>query len=206
MSMSLEEHDYIGFSDVPSMENCEKSCVSVGDNERKGKGLNFKATELRLGLPGSESPERETAGHGGGGGGGGEDTNTNNNNNKNGYPLGGGVVPLKGSVLLVSGAKRGFSDTINASSGKWVFPGTGGSENLDLAKGGNLFSPRGGVNGASKTLGVVGAENCNHQSFMPSSNVGKDHTVPQSPKTAQDNKKPPVSASTAAHGVAPAAK
>lgn len=196
MSMSLEEHDYIGFSDVPSMENCEKSCVSVGDNERKGKGLNFKATELRLGLPGSESPERETAGHGGGG----ED-----NNNKNGYPLGGGVVPLKGSLLLVSGAKRGFSDTINASSGKWVFPGTGGSENLDLAKGGNLFSPR-GVNGASKTLGVVGAENCNQQSFMPSSNVGKDNTVPQSPKTAQDNKKPPVSVSTAAHGVAPAAK
>lgn len=199
MSMSLEEHDYISFSDVPSMENSEKSCVSVGDNERKGKGLNLKATELRLGLPGSESPERETAGHGVGGGG--ED---NNNNIKNGYPLGGGVVPSKGGLLLVSGAKRGFSDTINTSSGKWVFPGTGGSENLDLAKGGNLFSPR-GVNGGSKTLGVGGAENCTPQSFMASSNVGKD-TVPQSPKPAQDNKKPPVSVSATAHGVAPAAK
>lgn len=180
MSMSLEEHDYIGFSDVPSMENSEKSCVSVGDNERKGKGLNLKATELRLGLPGSESPVRETAGHAG------ED--------KNGYPLG---IP-KG--LLVSGAKRGFSDTIKTNSGKWVFPGSGGSENHDLAKGGSLFSPR-GVNGAPKILGVGGAESCTQQSFMVS-NVGTE-TIPQSPKTTQE-KKPPVS--TTGHGVAPAAK
>ncbi|KAM0042767.1 hypothetical protein Hdeb2414_s0010g00333641 [Helianthus debilis subsp. tardiflorus] len=44
--------------------------------------LNLKATELRLGLPGSESPERTTNG---------------------------GVK----NPNLVSGAKRGFSDTIN---------------------------------------------------------------------------------------------
>ncbi|KAI3671017.1 hypothetical protein L1987_87663 [Smallanthus sonchifolius] len=44
--------------------------------------LNLKATELRLGLPGSESPERNTTGGG-------------------------------GMKNLVSGAKRGFSDTIN---------------------------------------------------------------------------------------------
>ncbi|KAJ8527953.1 hypothetical protein K7X08_015404 [Anisodus acutangulus] len=44
MSIPIEEHDYIGIS--------EKSCVSSMDNN----DLNFKATELRLGLPGSESP------------------------------------------------------------------------------------------------------------------------------------------------------
>lgn len=159
------------------MENSEKTNVSLGDNDRKDKGLNLKATELRLGLPGSESPERET-GHG--------------VEDKNGYSLG----ALKG---LVSGAKRGFSDTINAGSGKWVFSGSGGSE-ADLAKAGGLFSPR-GVNGASKTLGVSGAESNTQQSFM-ASNVGKE-AVPQSPKPAQE-KKP--SAPTTGHGVGPAAK
>lgn len=177
MSMRLEEHDYIGFSEVPSMENSQKNSVSVGDNERKNKGLNLKATELRLGLPGSESPERET-GHG--------------VEDKNGYPLG---AP-KG---LVSGAKRGFSDTINTGSGKWVFSGNGGSE-ADLAKGGGLFSPR-SVNGAAKTFSVGGGESSAQQSFM-ASNVGKE-TVPQSPKPAQE-KKPQVS--TTGHGVALAAK
>ncbi|KAK2970960.1 hypothetical protein RJ640_027441 [Escallonia rubra] len=50
MSMPLEEHDYIGLSETPAMENSEKLA---------SKGLNLKATELRLGLPGSESPERD---------------------------------------------------------------------------------------------------------------------------------------------------
>ncbi|XP_016540498.1 auxin-responsive protein IAA16 isoform X1 [Capsicum annuum] len=47
--IEIEEHDYIGIS----KGNCdEKSCVSIMES----KDLNFKATELRLGLPGSESP------------------------------------------------------------------------------------------------------------------------------------------------------
>ncbi|KAI3694779.1 hypothetical protein L1987_77759 [Smallanthus sonchifolius] len=57
------------------------------------KDLNFKATELRLGLPGSESPER---------------------------------LAVTGKNF-VAGAKRGFSDTVNGGSGKWVF--AGGPEN-----------------------------------------------------------------------------
>nr|XP_033514424.1 auxin-responsive protein IAA27-like isoform X1 [Nicotiana tomentosiformis] len=55
MSIPLEEHDYIGLSE-------KSSCVSSMEiNERKSKkhlNLNLKATELRLGLPGFESPER----------------------------------------------------------------------------------------------------------------------------------------------------
>ena len=135
MSKQLE-HDYIGLSEVSSMESSEKLTTdSEGSN-----GLNLKATELRLGLPGSESPERIDSVGG---------------LDKNGYPLG----VLKN---LVSGAKRGFSDTIDGGSGKWVFSGSGGSK-TDLAKGGGLLSLRSG-NGGRKHLG--GSEsNDQHSSF-----------------------------------------
>lgn len=92
MSEALEPNYVVGLKEVPSMEKrSEKLCE---------KGLNLKATELRLGLPGSESPERD----GGGGGGG----------------------AVKSAV--VCGAKRGFSDTMKGGCGKWVMSGNGGSE------------------------------------------------------------------------------
>uniref|UniRef100_A0A803QTM3 Auxin-responsive protein n=1 Tax=Cannabis sativa TaxID=3483 RepID=A0A803QTM3_CANSA len=148
MSMPLE-HDYIGLSEsVPSMESSGKS-----SEKKSGSGLNLKATELRLGLPGSESPEREE-----------------------------GLAGLG----LVTGAKRGFSDAIDGVSGKWVFSGKGGSE-ADLAKGGNLFSPRGVNNG--------GSESNNHTTGLTVSSTVKDG-VPQSPKPLQQ-KKPQPSAPTA---------
>ncbi|KAH8514382.1 hypothetical protein H0E87_007276 [Populus deltoides] len=59
--------------------------------------------------------------------------------------------PLKN---LVSGTKRGFSDAIVGSSGKWVFSGSNGSE-VDLGKGAILFSPR-GDNGNSQKSCVAG--------------------------------------------------
>lgn len=155
MSVPLE-HDYIGLSSeaVPSMEGSERS--SSG-----GLNLNLKATELRLGLPGSESPERDN-----------------------------GVGVLK-SLLVVSGAKRGFSDAIDGGSGKWVLSGNGGSE-AELGKGGNLFSPR-GVNGGGKGGGCE----CNNQNTGLGSPVQKDGVVPpQSPKPLQE-KKPQLSAPAA---------
>ncbi|XP_047332046.1 auxin-responsive protein IAA27-like isoform X2 [Impatiens glandulifera] len=54
MTTQLEEHDYIGLSVTPPMGSSGK--VAVVSSE---KGLNLKATELRLGLPGTESPERD---------------------------------------------------------------------------------------------------------------------------------------------------
>ncbi|XP_076950733.1 auxin-responsive protein IAA27-like [Bidens hawaiensis] len=65
-------------------------------NNNNTKDLNFKATELRLGLPGSESPERE--------------------------------------VVLVAGAKRGFSDAIKGGSWKWVLAG----DDVGLVKHGSV--------------------------------------------------------------------
>lgn len=163
MSKQLE-HDYIGLSEVSSMEGSQKlTSVSEGSN-----GLNLKATELRLGLPGSESPERIDSVGG---------------LDQNGYPLG----VLKN---LVSGAKRGFSDAIDGGSGKWVFAGSGGSE-TDVAKGGGLFSPRGG-NGGGKLLG--GSESSNQHSGLGT--TVKNDVVPPSPKPMHE-KKPQVAAPAA---------
>jgi auxin-responsive protein IAA len=145
MSVQLE-HDYIGLS--------SEAASSMEGSERKtgGLNLNLKATELRLGLPGSESPERDN-----------------------------GVGVLK-SLLVVSRAKRGFSDAIDGGSGKWGLSGNGGSD-TELCKGGNLFSPR-GVNGGGKG----GGSECNNQNTGLGGPVLKDGVVPQSPKPLQEKK------------------
>ncbi|KAL0559606.1 hypothetical protein IC582_004221 [Cucumis melo] len=110
MSIPLE-HDYIGLTEsVPSLESSEKS-----SDKRNNAGLNLKATELRLGLPGSESPVRD-------------DGFEDNNGFLHKSP--------------VSGAKRGFSIAIDRASAKWVLPASAGSE-ADSSTNGGLFSPRG---------------------------------------------------------------
>ncbi|MCD9644716.1 hypothetical protein HAX54_033138 [Datura stramonium] len=167
MSIPMEEHDYIGISEG----NSDKSCVSSMDSEKESKDLNFKATELRLGLPGSESPP-----------------------DKNDYPLG----VLK---IFPSGAKRGFSDTMNGNSGTWVF----GSE-VDFSKNSGFISPK-GVKIGTKILGSVCPESSSshshsQQSVMVSNSVKE--ATPKSPRPVQE-KKPQLS-STNGHGVAPAAK
>lgn len=104
------EHDYIGLSETPTTEISSENMSET----KKNHVLNLKETELRLGLPGSVSPERKA----------------------------GNVVPLFGKVLedtklgsfknFASGAKRGFSDAIHGS-GKWAFSTKAASE-VDLAK------------------------------------------------------------------------
>ncbi|GAB4839078.1 hypothetical protein Ancab_028606 [Ancistrocladus abbreviatus] len=142
MSRALE-HDYIGLSEASSMAASASGIMKTSC----GKDLNFNATELRLGLPGSESPEREvlvTA------------AATVVEEKSNVYPL---CVPKN----LVSGAKRGFADAIDGGSGKWGFNGDGGSDGVDLGKaaaaaglgGCGLFSPR-SVNGVKSLVEVDG--------------------------------------------------
>uniref|UniRef100_A0A1D1YVV6 Auxin-responsive protein n=1 Tax=Anthurium amnicola TaxID=1678845 RepID=A0A1D1YVV6_9ARAE len=109
----LLEHDYIGRRpEIPPMGACEK----LEDN--------LKETELRLGLPGSESPDRKDK----------DDA----------------VLTLGLPKGFVSGAKRGFSDAIDGS-GKWVFTGKDGSE-VELGKGGGLFPPMGDGGGGQHAL------------------------------------------------------
>ncbi|KAK9270680.1 hypothetical protein L1049_026262 [Liquidambar formosana] len=54
-SSELKERNYMGLSDCSSVDS---SAISGVSNESKSR-MNLKATELRLGLPGSRSPERD---------------------------------------------------------------------------------------------------------------------------------------------------
>ncbi|GER48332.1 auxin-responsive protein [Striga asiatica] len=116
-----QEHDYIGLCEPLTLEKAEKR-----------NGLNLKETELRLGLPGSESPERKA---GFGVSIFGKDLKDESNNG-NGF-----------SKNFVAGAKRGFSDAINGS-GKWGLGINGGSEG-NLGKSDGLFSPKSSLAGSS---------------------------------------------------------
>ncbi|KAG8379976.1 hypothetical protein BUALT_Bualt07G0145600 [Buddleja alternifolia] len=153
-----QEHDYIGLSEpLPSGKPPSKNA------------LNLKQTELRLGLPGSESPERKSV---------------------NGVSIFGKDLkdecnnafcqgPLKN---YVSGAKRGFSDAINGS-GKWGLGINGGSE-VDLGKNDVLFSPK-GVNGNFKSninlqAGNSVKEVCKSSPVVEEKKNGNGSTTPAS--------------------------
>ncbi|XP_044499548.1 auxin-responsive protein IAA9-like isoform X2 [Mangifera indica] len=101
----LKERNYLGLSDCSSVDS---SAASSLVDDRKNK-LNLRATELRLGLPGSLSPERDPElsllGSG-------------KLDEKPLFPL----LPLKDRICatlqknVVSGNKRGFSDTMDRFS------------------------------------------------------------------------------------------
>ncbi|GLT52843.1 hypothetical protein SLA2020_261600 [Shorea laevis] len=186
MSIPLE-HNYIGLTETCSMERSSEklsssSSSTLSSEDEKSSALNLKETELRLGLPGSESPERKA---GPGVSIFGKDLEDKNN----GYSL----SPLKN---LVSGAKRGFSDAIDGSSGKWVFSLGNGSE-VDL------FS-HGGGNGGNPLGGIEAKQNTQKSCLSATPNMKEAASVPQSPKPVQD-KKPQVPAANE-QGSAPAAK
>ncbi|XWS18980.1 hypothetical protein CRYUN_Cryun32bG0091400 [Craigia yunnanensis] len=187
MSTPLE-HDYIGLAETSSMERISgkiSSSSSSSTHSIEGKtckttnntSLNLKETELRLGLPGSQSRERKVSLFG---------KDLESNDKSNGFS----VSPLKN---LVSGAKRGFSDAIDGSNGKWVFPMNGKSD-VELAKGAVLPSPRGGLE----------SKNNSQQARVSVPAMKEVGGVPQSPKPVQDKKNlvPPANE----HPSAPAAK
>ncbi|KAH6758821.1 phytochrome-associated protein 2 [Perilla frutescens var. frutescens] len=92
-----QEHDYIGLSEALPLEK---------SSDRNKVFNNLKETELRLGLPGSELPERKGG---------------------IGVSLFGKDLKDENKKSFVSGAKRGFSDAINGA-GKWGLSINGGSE------------------------------------------------------------------------------
>ncbi|KAB2037297.1 hypothetical protein ES319_D03G064900v1 [Gossypium barbadense] len=142
MSTPLE-HDYIGLSEtssverssdkIPSSSSSSSSSTHPNEDKTTRTSLNLKGTELRLGLPGSQSPERKVSLF---------CKDLESNERSNGFA----VSPLKN---LMSGAKRGFSDAIDGPNGKWVFPMNGKSD-VELAKGAILASPRAVLEGKNK--------------------------------------------------------
>ncbi|KAK7261797.1 hypothetical protein RIF29_28117 [Crotalaria pallida] len=160
--------------------------------------LNFKETELRLGLPGCQSPERKS--------GGGSVTvslfgmdlkNKHNNININVCSVATTTTPLKN---FLAGAKRGFSDAIDD-----------GSE-VDLGKeSSSLFSPRGGNNVAKSLVGLEGSSSSNtppptttNTTTQTIKEVGNG-VVPQSAKTVHE-KNNQVAGTNEHAATAPAAK
>ncbi|EEF46423.1 auxin-responsive protein IAA27 [Ricinus communis] len=217
MSSVPKEHDYIGLSETspmerisdklsssPSFSSSSSSSSSTTNEENSNKNktcLNLKETELRLGLPGSQSPERKPLSLHTGVSLFGKDIDTTNNNNSatngNGYSFS-LSSPLKS---LVSGAKRGFSDAIDGSTTNWVFPVNNGSD-IDLSKGAVLFSSR-GDNGNKNN-------NNTQKSSIPAGLAKKDvvvagNIIAQSPKPVSE-KNSQVSSGANENGSAPAAK
>lgn len=99
---ALKERNYLGLSDCSS--SVDSSNVPSMSDEKKDN-MNLKATELRLGLPGSLSPERDSDLYA---------SNSTRLDEKPLFPL----LPTKDGICsssqktVVSGNKRGFSDTM----------------------------------------------------------------------------------------------
>lgn len=125
MSVTLE-HDYIGLSEASLMERSSDK-ISSSSSSSSSSVLNLKETELRLGLPGSESVGVSLFG---------KDLEDKNLS----------LSPLSNFTLRT---KRVFSDAIDAS-GKWDLSINCRSE-ADGEKGNLLFSTK-GVNGGSKPV------------------------------------------------------
>ncbi|KAL1327434.1 hypothetical protein HN51_037488 [Arachis hypogaea] len=110
--VSLKERNYLGLSDCSSVD----SSAAPGMSDEKKDNLNLKATELRLGLPGSQSPER------------GPDIfslSSTKLDEKPLFPL--LPLPTKDGICsstqktVVSGNKRGFADAMDGfSEGKFT--------------------------------------------------------------------------------------
>ncbi|XP_019193748.1 PREDICTED: auxin-responsive protein IAA27-like isoform X2 [Ipomoea nil] len=170
MSVPLE-HDYIGLSEASSMERSSEKISSSGSSStvctevEESNDLNLKETELRLGLPGSESPERKAGAAGAGVCLFGKDLEDRSV----------GFSPLKN---FVSGAKRGFSDAIDGS-GKWNLSMNGGSES-DWGNTDVLFSLKGGNPGPKDT-----------KTCLPAGPPMKE-VAPPPPKPAEENKPSPI--------------
>uniref|UniRef100_A0A803MNM3 Auxin-responsive protein n=1 Tax=Chenopodium quinoa TaxID=63459 RepID=A0A803MNM3_CHEQI len=103
----LKEHNYFGLSDCSSVDSSNVSSLSDDNKD----SLNFKATELRLGLPGSQSPDRDSS------------ICLLSVDEKPLFPL----TPFKDGISsssqksAVSGSKRVFSDT----QANWTFKSQG---------------------------------------------------------------------------------
>ncbi|KAK4771614.1 hypothetical protein SAY87_032146 [Trapa incisa] len=137
-SPDLKERNYLGLSDYSSAESSRISVLS----EDSKSNLNLKATELRLGLPGSQSPERYCSGK---------------LDEKQLFPL--SPLSQKG---IVSGNKRVFSE-VNKSTTKdvnWIF---NASE--------NQVSGSGDLKNIHQSLGHAGAQsNMGNATLMKASN------------------------------------
>ncbi|XP_027347879.1 auxin-responsive protein IAA8-like isoform X1 [Abrus precatorius] len=122
----LKERNYLGLSDCSSVDSSTVPSLS----DEKKKNLNLKATELRLGLPGSQSPERDPDLF---------SLSSTKLDEKPLFPL----LPSKDGICLssqknvVSGNKRGFADTMEPEVKTFPFNEFSGNAGINI-----MLSPR----------------------------------------------------------------
>ncbi|KAG8642778.1 auxin-responsive protein IAA9 isoform X2 [Manihot esculenta] len=139
----LKERNYLGLSDCSSVDSSAVPSLS----EENKNNLNLKATELRLGLPGSQSPQREDFSL----------LSTGKLDEKLLFPM----LPLKDGIgsssqkHIVSGNKRGFSDTMDGfsevkgslySEKNWLFHSAGTESDSPQSMGHGKFPASSGIN------------------------------------------------------------
>ncbi|KAK6923884.1 AUX/IAA domain [Dillenia turbinata] len=140
----FKERNYLGLSDCSSVGSSTVSSSAEGNKD----GLHLKATELRLGLPGSQSPERDS-----------ELCllSSAKLDEKPLFPL----LPSKEGIssspqkTVISGNKRGFSDTMDGFSetknaifteGNWMFNANGADSETQQSVGQGKFPVNSGIN------------------------------------------------------------
>ena len=111
----LKEHNYLGLSDCSSVGSSNLSGLADDDKAT----ISLKATELTLGLPGSQSPARDTELN---------SLGPAKLDEKLFFPL----LPSKDEICsssqknIASGNKRGFADTMDKvpvyTEKNWMFP------------------------------------------------------------------------------------
>nr|XP_043638946.1 auxin-responsive protein IAA8-like [Erigeron canadensis] len=133
----MAERNYLGLSDCSSVDSSNVSNIS----EVNKNSLNLKETELRLGLPGSQSPERDPES---------SLTSSDKLDEKRLFPL----LPY-----VVSGHKRAFTDAMDSCSevkgvteGNWRFDASGVESDASKLIGQGKFSSNLNVNGNGKIL------------------------------------------------------
>lgn len=140
----LKERNYLGLSDCSSVES--SSITSLSKDSKNN--LNLKATELRLGLPGSQSPERDPEL---------SSLKSGKLDEKLLFPL----LPSKDGICassqkaVVSGNKRGFSDTLDGfpekktssyTEGNWIFHASGSESESPQCVGQGKFPANSAIN------------------------------------------------------------
>ncbi|KAK8717391.1 hypothetical protein V6N13_044662 [Hibiscus sabdariffa] len=177
--LGLKERNYLGLSDCSSVNISGVSSFPEGNSNN----LNLKATELRLGLPGSQSPVRDA------------DLcllKSGKPDEKPLFPL----LPSKDGICsssqkgVVSGYKRGFSDTMDGLSPvkgslytekDWMFCGAGSeSQPVGLGNSGvNVMSARSsGVQASVKKDGPVNAQTTNVTNLKQTGNSNLNISAP----------------------------
>ncbi|KAI3813439.1 hypothetical protein L1987_18162 [Smallanthus sonchifolius] len=143
MNTNLTERNYLGLSDCSSVDSSNVPCIS----EVNKNSLNLKATELRLGLPGSQSPERDPES---------SLTSSEKLDEKPLFPLLPSVDGICSSSpkTVVSGHKRIFTDVMDScsevkglSEGNWLFSGSGSESDPSKSVTQGKFSSNSNVNG-----------------------------------------------------------